>query len=473
MDVTMRTMNICSPCPRPLENGPIYLNFLVNCTKQTLVEQVEAFTLGLEMVLQDLGKLPQVPFHVVGVDSDENRFVLELIVDGCKSQSSRAIFDTVEKLAEEQEKDKYQDPASTMVYRRDAVGRILVQDGLARCMPFVATMDRMRGKNPCIKDLDSIFVGDCHHPLCLGAKKAMAVAVEKKMVAENKCAELQAFEASRGFLSAQQLLEEKQIEFCTAELGFRRAEESLALAKQSAPQCPMVPPSPLIRSTDLVIQCLEERANEEKAWWTPIVARTYRELTQAKELFEALETKRQSLTLEAATSAAAAKFAQVKADNARQMCIELCGGAECSCFISYIQMEEYYASQLPELQFKVNAGFDVPAEQYYARQVPDVPFEQLQEGFFQLPETVTYMLRLPQVATITTTSTEIRRVSTTDKDVTKEISLYSTQDSCYSTVAGFQKGNSVSIPIVSRATSLKADNAADEAGEGVGLLQAC
>jgi hypothetical protein len=107
----------------------------------------------------------------------------------------------------------------------------------------------------------------------------------------------------------------------------------------------------------------------------------------------------------------------------------------------------------------VNAGFDVPAEQYYARQVPDVPFEQLEEGFFQLPQTVTYMLRLP---TITTTSTEIRRVSTTDKDITKsskETSLYSTQDSSYSTVAGFQKGNSISIPIVST--------------KGAGLLQAC
>ena len=460
-DVTLQTINICSPCPLPLEDGPVYLNFLVNRTKQPLVEQVEAFTLGLEMVLQDLGKLPQVPFHVVGVDSDETRFVLELIIDGCKSQSSRAIFDTVEKLAEEQEKHKYQDPASTVVYRRDAVGRILVEDGLARCMPFVANtgMDRMRSKNPCIKDLDSIFVGDCHHPLCLDAKKAMAVAVEKKTVAETKCAELQAFEASRGFLSAQQLLEEKQVEFCTAEIGFRHAEESLALAKQSAPQGPMAPPSPLIRSTDLVKQCLAEHANQEKAWWAPMVARTYRDLSQAQEQFEAFETKRQSLMLEAATSAAAANFAQVKADKARRMCTEICGGAECSCFISYIQMEEYYASQLPELQFNVNAGFDVPAEQYYARQVPDVPFEQLEEGFFQLPQTVTYMLRLP---TITTTSTEIRRVSTTDKDITKsskETSLYSTQDSSYSTVAGFQKGNSISIPIVST--------------KGAGLLQAC
>jgi len=102
---SMRPMEICSPCPRPCDQGPVYLQFLVKRNEEAFEQQVEAFTLGLDSVLQDLGKLPEATLHVVGVDSDETRFVLEVIIDGCQSQSSRAIFDTVEKLADE-EKDK-------------------------------------------------------------------------------------------------------------------------------------------------------------------------------------------------------------------------------------------------------------------------------------------------------------------------------------------------------------------------------
>ena len=96
-------MSIC-PCARPYERGPVYLNFLVNRDEQALDQQVEAFTLSLETVLQDLGKLPETTFHVVGVDSDDTRFVLEVVIDGSKAQNSRAIVDTVP--AEEQEKEE-------------------------------------------------------------------------------------------------------------------------------------------------------------------------------------------------------------------------------------------------------------------------------------------------------------------------------------------------------------------------------
>jgi hypothetical protein len=518
--VSMRPMEICSPCPRPCDQGPVYLQFLVKRNEEAFEKQVEAFTLGLDSVLQDFGRLPEANVHVVGVDSDETRFVLEVIIDGCQSQSSCAIFDTVEKLAEE-EKDKlpaekqavestvrsepklphpWQQHVSsrtgkfywynpdtkettwicptpivapaTSAYQRDAMNRVLVEDGLAR--KVMSKMDRIRGKNPGAKHLDLILVGDSHHPLCMDAKKAVAVAVEKNSVDEAKSTELQAFETSMDYLSAQSQMETKQVEFCNAELGFRRAEESLALAKECSPQ-------------DRVE--LEKRANDEKSWWAPMLERAYQDLSEATDTFEALEVKRQSMTLEAATSAAAANFAQVKADKARQMVLELCGGAECSCFISYIQLEEYYASQVQDDQFGVNAQMDLnvspafPYNQYFASQVPMKSKKKVvefttslawldahQEGFFQLPETVTY-IGMPKMTTnSTTTSTATRRVPET-KDFsiysTQEMSLYRTQEES----AGFQKGNSVSIPIPSLLIAPAISTAMG--GERAGLLQNC
>jgi hypothetical protein len=532
--VSMRPMEICSPCPRPCDQGPVYLQFLVKRNEEAFEQQVEAFTLGLDSVLQDLGKLQEANVHVVGVDSDETRFVLEVIIDGCKSQSSCAIFDTVEKLAEEEEEDKlpavkqavestveseselphpWQQHVSsrtgkfywyhpdtkettwirptpivapaTAAYQRDAMNRILVEDGLAR--KVMSKMDRIRGKNPGAKYLDLILVGDSHHPVCMDAKKAVAVAVEKNTVVEAKCTELQAFETSMDYLSAQTQMETKQAEFCTAELGFRRAEESLALAKECAPQDRLE---------------LEKRANDEKARWAPMLERAYQDLREATDTFEALEAKRQSMTLEAATSAAAANFAQVKADKARQMVSELCGGAECSCFISYIQLEEYYASQVPDDQLDVNAEMGVihdvsPAftyNQYFASQVPMTPktsvaqftssSASLEEGFFQLPEDVTYIGMPSMTTTSSTPSTATRRVSET-----QNISIYSTQaislesdgfqrhatvESAASSLPasnGFQQGNSVSIPILSPFITPTISTAMG--GESAGLLQNC
>jgi len=86
------------------------------------------------------------------------------------------------------------------------------------------------------------------------------------------------------------------------------------------------------------------------------------------------------------------------------------------------------------------------------------------------------------LATITTTSTEIIRRVPKDADAKGEIqdiSIYSTQDcatdetkqfSLYSTQDGFQKGNSVSIPIPSPADAAKAG---ETAGDSAGLLEAC
>jgi hypothetical protein len=220
-----------------------------------------------------------------------------------------------------------------------------------------------------------------------------------------------------------------------------------------------------------------------------MLERAYQDLSEATDTFEALEVKRQSMTLEAATSAAAANFAQVKADKARQMVLELCGGAECSCFISYIQLEEYYASQVQDDQFGVNAQMDLnvspafPYNQYFASQVPMKSKKKVvefttslawldahQEGFFQLPETVTY-IGMPKMTTnSTTTSTATRRVPET-KDFsiysTQEMSLYRTQEES----AGFQKGNSVSIPIPSLLIAPAISTAMG--GERAGLLQNC
>jgi hypothetical protein len=176
------------------------------------------------------------------------------------------------------------------------------------------------------------------------------------------------------------------------------------------------------------------------------------------------------------------------------MVLELCGGAECSCFISYIQLEEYYASQVQDDQFGVNAQMDVngspafPYNQYFANQGPMksknsvVEFtpslawlDAHEEGFFQLPETVTY-IGMPKMTTnsTTTSSTATRRVPET-KAETKDFSIYSTQEmSLYRTQeesAGFQKGNSVSIPIPSLLIAPATSTATG--GERAGMLQNC
>ncbi len=440
-------MSIC-PCERPYERGPIYLNFLVNRDEQAFDKQVEAFTLSLETVLQDLGKLPEATFHVVGVDSDETRFVLEVVVDGCKTQSSRAIFDAVVKLAEEREKDDAahaQEEAKTVCDicfgKADSEFphyKFCAKYSATPCV-VISKMDSIRSKNPGTKCLDSILVGDCHHLLCMDAKKAVAVASEKRAEADAKCAELQAFETSRQYLEAQKQFEDMQVEFCTAELGFRRAEESLMLAKEAAPEDRMD---------------LEKRAKDDQLWWTPMLARAAEDLNEATAKFEALEAQRHSMALEASKYVTTANFAQDKAVKARRLC-----GAECPCFTSYIQLEEFYANQMPAEPFVEDFN-----------RMSSAAWEEANREFFKLPSAADY-IGGPLVATITTTSTEIRRVpkdaASNAKDETKDISLYSTQDSIG---AGFQKGNSVSIPIPS---PLDAPKASETAGDAPGLLDAC
>lgn len=57
-----------------------------------------------------------------------------------------------------------------------------------------------------------------------------------------------------------------------------------------------------------------------------------------------------------------------------------------------------------------------------------------------------YSTMIPAMATVTTTSTEVRQIAVDSSNKPADMGLYSTQDSAQ----GFQKGNSVSIPIVSR-----------------------
>ena len=299
----------------------------------------------------------------------------------------------------------------------------------------ISKMDSIRSKNPGTKCLDSILVGDCHHLLCMDAKKAVAVASEKRAEADAKCAELQAFETSRQYVEAQKQFEDMQVEFCTAELGFRRAEESLMLAKEAAPEDRMD---------------LEKRANDDKMWWTPMLARAAEDLSEATAKFEAAEAKRHSMTLEASTYVTTANFAQDKAAKARGLC-----GAECPCFTSYIQLEEFYASQMPAEPFVEDFN-----------RMSSAAWQQANQEFFKLPSAANY-IGAPLVATITTTPTEIIRVPK-DADVkgaTQDISIYSTQDSTV-TGTGFQKGNSVSIPIPTPVD-------APTPGDSAGLLDAC
>lgn len=450
-------MSIC-PCARPYERGPVYLNFLVNRDEQAFDQQVEAFTLSLETVLQDLGKLPETTFHVVGVDSDDTRFVLEVVIDGSKAQNSRAIFDTVEKLAEERAKDEAAQAEAGKVTVCDICFgksdsefphyKFCAKYSDTPCV-VISKMDSIRSKNPGTKCLDSILVGDCHHLLCMDAKKAVAVASEKRAEADAKCAELQAFETSRQYVEAQKQFEDMQVEFCTAELGFRRAEESLMLAKEAAPEDRMD---------------LEKRANDDKMWWTPMLARAAEDLSEATAKFEAAEAKRHSMTLEASTYVTTANFAQDKAAKARGLC-----GAECPCFTSYIQLEEFYASQMPAEPFVEDFN-----------RMSSAAWQQANQEFFKLPSAANY-IGAPLFATITTTSTEIIRVpkDADAKGEIQDISIYSTQDcatdetkqfSLYSTQDGFQKGNSVSIPIPSPADAAKAG---ETAGDSAGLLEAC
>jgi hypothetical protein len=309
--------------------------------------------------------------------------------------------------------------------------------------------------------------------LCLEAKKACAAAAECCANADAKNAELKSFCESSVWKQAARTVEDEQVNFCTAEIGMRQAEDA--------------------------------GDEETKKMWQPHLLKASKSLAEASTAFEGLESKRLALTCEAAKSEAEAKFAQAKADAANKI-----RGAQCPSFTSYIELEEYYAAQAetqgPAGLFAPPAAFDytsqyVSAEPYVVTNEGSseppliIPFQHELYDFkafekgpelYQFNEPQTPQLKgaspakMPTllgnwnpaqytiapsypsmgpvvypstssflVPSVTTTKTEVRMAA-------KDISLYSTQDA--DTSDGFQKGNSISIPLPSSAVpTLPAD----------------
>ena len=249
----------------------------------------------------------------------------------------------------------------------------------------------------------------------------------------------------------------------------------------------------------------EDAGNEEtKTMWQPHLLKASKNLAVAASAFEEMESKRLTLTVEAAKVEAEAKFAQAKADAANKI-----RGAQCPSFTSYIELEEYYAVQIETQPGATNllapSGAVDYSMQYRSAEpyvvAPEtgseppliIPFQHELYDFkafekgpdlykFNEPQTpqlksaspakmptlignwtpAQYSNMAPSygsfgpvvypstsfqtssflVPSVTTTTTEVR---TACKDAT----LYSTQDG--DTSEGFQRGNSISIPLPSSA----------------------
>lgn len=302
-----------------------------------------------------------------------------------------------------------------------------------------------------------VLSGPCQHILCLEAKKANATAAECCANADAKNAELKALCQSSGWQKAARALEDEQVNYCTAEIGMRQAEDA---------------------------------SNEDaKKMWQPHLLKASKNLADAAATFDALEEERLKLTIEAAKVEAAAKFAQAKADAANKI-----RGVQCPSFTSYIALEEFYAAQI-EAQGPVGLAAQPFAEQtvqyvqepYMVTSAESeapliIPFQHELYDFkawekgpelYKFNEPMTPQLKAASpakmptlignytpaygyqypmmgpttvypstssflVPSVTTTTTEVRAAA-------KDASLYSTQDG--DTSEGFQKGNSISIPL--------------------------
>ena len=248
----------------------------------------------------------------------------------------------------------------------------------------------------------------------------------------------------------------------------------------------------------------EDAGNEEaKSMWRPHLSNASKNLAKANSAFQELESKRLALIVEAAKCEAEAKFAQAKADAAVKIC-----GPQCPPFTSFIELEEYYAT-LIETQGPADVLVPPVAVEYSSQYMsaepyvvaPEngseppliIPFQHELYDFkafekgpelykFNEPQTpqlksaspakmptlignwtpaqyssmapsygsfgpvvypsTSFQTPVFQVPSVTTTTTEVRTAA-------KDATLYSTQDG--DTSEGFQKGNSISIPLPSSA----------------------
>ena len=423
------------PCPQPTERGPVLVMCLLNKSPEmTTEEQTTAFKLELETVLMDVGKLPGTVFSVVGVDSNEEEIVVEVVIDACDKQSSRAIFDTIDKLfsvVDDQIKVDYV-PADAIQTSQDATepeAQSTVKDNDDSKKDAIARqvkIDSIRNRNACTKNISTILTGPCQHLLCLEAKKARATVAEKLAIAEAKQAEVEVFCESIDYKTCSRSLEDAQVDFCTAELSLRRSE---------APD----------ESTDAELT--------EMCHWQQRLIQTTKALEIASSVFQKVEDARLTLVLEAAQSKAITQFEQSKAERAFKIC-----GSQCPSFTSYIELESFYTAQLEQdenNQMQAPQTFQTPSNMvvYYTSDY----------GEPSSPPRIVYTSNLfvgTPVATTTTTmlrgntissSSEPAKIFDADTE-TKDLSLYSTRDQSTAsattnvTSEGFQQGNSISIP---------------------------
>lgn len=389
---------------------------------------------------------------------------VEVVIDRFEGQNAREIFDYVESLAppiqeppaEEVARAEAQEAAKGKEAKEaeEATEEKKVSDEEAI---RIARLDRIRKINAAAAAIDMVLSGPCQHILCLEAKKANATAAELCANADAKNAELKSLCQSCGWQKAARALEDEQVNYCTAEIGMRQAEDA---------------------------------SNEEaKRMWQPHLLKASKNLAGAAATFDALEEERLKLTIEAARVEAAAKFAQAKADAANKI-----RGAQCPSFTSYIALEEFYAAQI-EAQGPAGIAAQPFAEQtvQYVQEPYMVtsseseaplliPFQHELYDFkawekgpelYKFNEPMTpqlkaaspakmptltgnytpaygqqYPMKGPTTAYPSTSSFLVPSVTNTTTEVraaAKDASLYSTQDG--DTSEGFQKGNSISIPL--------------------------
>ena len=365
---------------KPEAGGPVFLMCLFDITNKELSvdEQVEAFTSDLNTTLVSVGKLDSAAFQVVGVDSNEDKIVVEVVIDGCDKQDSLAIFNTVEALEPFEEpkekdaklKDKEDDAKEDAVKeansdddaKKDAkeedvkeaktdddakkVDTTIEDKKMKEDAKPVTIIEGIRAKAPGAKNLTIILSGPCQHVLCMQSKKALALSTEKQAIADIKQRELEDFIASQEFITARRCLDETQAEFEQAEMSLR------------------------LRAAD---------QGKIKGMWIKHITVIAEALDTASENFEALEDKRIRMSLDKVKAEAAAKFAKEKADNARKLssCIAC---QDCPSFTTYIELEEYYASDAAQICLPVPAQPFVGAVQPYF-----YPQQQQQPVFNQHP----------------------------------------------------------------------------------------
>ena len=429
--------NRCSvcPCPQPTERGPVLVMCLLNKSPEmTTEEQTTAFKLELETVLMDVGKLPGSIFSVVGVDSNEEEIVVEVVIDACDKQSSRAIFDTIDKLfpvVDEQIKvdnvpaddiQTSQDATEPEAQSNTAATVKNHDDSKKDAIACQVKIDSIRNRNACTKNIITILNGPCQHLLCLEAKKIRATVAEKLAISDAKQAEVQVFCESIDYKTCSRSLEDAQVDFCTAELSLRRSEEP-------------------DESTDAELT--------EMCHWQQRLVQTTKALEIASSVFQKVEDARLTLVLEAAQSKAITQFEQSKAERAFKIC-----GSQCPSFTSYIELESFYTAQLEQDANNQMQAFQTPSNMvvYYTSDYgePSTPSRIVYTSnlFVSTPvATTTTMLRGNTISP----STEPAKIFDADTE-TKNLFLYSTRDESTAsattnvTSEGFQQGNSISIP---------------------------